>query len=59
MPTTTNKNKTTTRSGAKNTGTKNSKSGAGVANAVHTPTARERAKDMDSKRRGDTETFNI
>ena len=58
MPTTNNKNKTT-NAGTKNAGKKNSKTGAGLTNTVPSAKARDRAKDMDSKRRGDTESFNI
>ena len=54
-----NKNKTTNSGNTKNSGNKNSKQGAGLANTVPTAKARDRAKDMDSKRRGDTETFNL
>ena len=56
MPTA-NKNKTNT--GKKKTVDKNSKSGVGLINVVPTAKARDRAKEMDSKRRGDTESFNI
>jgi hypothetical protein len=56
MPTTANKNKTTT-SGTKNSGNKNSKSsGRGLLNVVPTAKARDRAKDIDFKRRGDAES---
>ena len=58
MPTTNNKNKSK-NAGTKNAGTKNSKTGAGLTNVVPSVKARDRAKDMDSKRRGDTESFNI
>ena len=54
MPTT-NKNKANT--GTKTTGNKNSKSdGRGILNVVPTAKARDRAKDMDFKRRGDAES---
>ena len=53
-----NKNKTNPGN-TKNSGKKNSKSGTGVANVTPTVKARDRAKDIDNKRRGDTETFNL
>jgi hypothetical protein len=53
-----NKNKTN-QGNTKNSGNKNQKAGIGLTNATPTVKARDRAKDMDNKRRGDTETFNI
>lgn len=50
-----NKNKTNT--GNKNSGNKSAKStGAGLLNTVPTAKARDRAKDIDFKRRGDAES---
>ena len=59
MPTGNNKNKRTNAGTTKKTGNKNSKSGVGLLNVVPTAKARDRVKDMDSKRRSDTQSFNI
>ena len=59
MPTKNDKSKTNTSTNTKSSGTKTSKSSAGVSNAVPSTKARDKVKDMDSKRRGDTETFNL
>lgn len=57
MPTGNNKNKRTTSSNTKNTGNKNSKSNAGLVNAMPpVPKARDRAKAIDFNRRGDAES---
>ena len=58
MPTV-NKNKTSNSGNNKKPGNKNAKSGVGVANVTPTAKARDRVKDMDSKRRGDSDTFNL
>ncbi len=60
MPTKNDKSKTTNQENTKKTGNKSSKSeGADVANSVPSSKASDKAKGMDSKRRGDTETFNL
>ena len=59
MPTKNDKSNTNPPNKTKSSGTKNSKSSAGVSNAVPSTKARDKVKDMDSKRRGDTETFNL
>ncbi|MDB5199755.1 MAG: hypothetical protein JWO92_1718 [Chitinophagaceae bacterium] len=57
MPTGNNKNKRTSSGNTKNPGSKNSKSDAGLANSMPAvPKARDRAKEMDFKRRGDAES---
>jgi hypothetical protein len=59
MPTKNDKSNTKNSSNTKSSGTKNSKSSASVSNAVPSTTARDKVKNMDTKRRGDTETFNL
>ena len=57
MPTGNNKNKRTNSGNTKTSSTKNSKSDAGLVNSMPTvPKARDRAKEMDFKRRGDAES---
>ena len=57
MPTGNNKNKRMNSGNTKNTGNKSSKSsGIGLINIVPTAKARDRAKDIDFKRRGDAES---
>jgi hypothetical protein len=62
MPTQNDKSKkTTSGTEKKGTGKNVSKSGKGITSATMPaiPNARAKAKAMDNKRRGDTDTFNI
>ncbi len=60
MPTKNDKNKSTNQENTKKTSNKSSKSaGADVVNSVPSSKVSDKAKGMDSKRRADTETFNL
>ncbi len=60
MPATNNKNSKSGSATSKASATKKSKSSAGLVNSMPAvPKARNRAKAIDSKRRGDTESFGL